>query len=89
MIKRNIHIDQLQIRLRGVSPHVARSAANELGQELLDQIARSAQHDGRSRTGRTDEIDIGTVTLSGVAEPPALRKVIAQHVAASIFPKSK
>lgn len=89
MTKRNIHIDQLQIRLRGVSPVVARSAASELGQELLDQLARSAQRDGRSRTGQTDEIDIGTVTLSGAAEPPVLRKVIAQHVAASIFPKSK
>jgi len=72
-----------------VSPRVARSAASGLGQELLNEIARSAQPAGRSRTGQTDKIDIGAVTLSGAAEPAALRQVIAQHVAASIFPKRK
>lgn len=93
MTKRSIHIDQLQIRLQGVAPHVARSAVSELGQELLNEIAQSAQNNiapaGRSRRGQIDKIDVGAVTLSGVAEPAALRQVIAQRVAASIFPKSK
>ena len=50
MSKRNIHIENLQIRLRGVSPEIARTAVGNLGHELLDQLTTRDEVTNRDRT---------------------------------------
>jgi hypothetical protein len=89
MSKQNISIERLQIRLKGVSAHVARTAVSELGHELLGQLASSGQPQDAGRNVRAGEIEIGTVRLSGETGPAELRRVITQNVAASINSKMK
>jgi hypothetical protein len=87
--KQNINIDRLQIRLKGVSPHLARAAVSGLGHDLLGQLASSGQFPDGGGNVTTGEINIETVRLSGETGPAELRRVIAQNVAASINSKMK
>ena len=50
MSKRNVHIENLQIRLRGISPETARTAVGDLGHEILDQLTTRDQVTNRDRT---------------------------------------
>ena len=50
MSKRNVHIENLQIRLQGVAPEVARTAVGGLGHELLGQLSTRDERTSRERT---------------------------------------
>lgn len=39
MSKRDIHIERLQIRMRGIDARKARAAVSDLGHELLSQLS--------------------------------------------------
>ncbi|HKG79021.1 MAG TPA: hypothetical protein VKA78_06365 [Pyrinomonadaceae bacterium] len=43
MSKRNINIEHLQIRMRGISPETARAAVGDLGHEILSQLTGTTQ----------------------------------------------
>ena len=83
MSKRDIEIDRLEIRLKGVAPESARAAVGDLGRELLGRLARQ-QGQGRERTGSIDHVDSGTVQLAAGAASGELRRAIAGRIAASI-----
>ena len=50
MSKRNIHIENLQIRLRGIAPETARTAVGGLGHELLGQLTTPDKVTNSDRT---------------------------------------
>ena len=50
MSKRNIHIENLQIRLRGIAPETARTAVGDLGHEILDQLTTRGEVINKNRT---------------------------------------
>jgi hypothetical protein len=94
--KQNINIERLQIRLKGVSPEVARAAADGLGSELLGRLsAPGVLHSHASHTGtnathvKSKHLDAGGVRLSGATNAVDLRRRIAQSVVASINSKLK
>jgi len=87
--KQNVNIDRLQIRLKGVSPQVARAAADELGSELLGQLSSASGISTKVSHVRSKELDAGTVRLSGAPNALELRRRIAQSVVASINSKLK
>jgi hypothetical protein len=87
--KQNVNIERLQIRLKGVSPQVARAAADELGSELLGQLSSSSGISTKASHVRSKHLDAGTVRLSGVTNALELRRRIAQSVVASINSKLK
>ena len=80
MIKRNIHIDRLQIRTRGISPETARAIAGDLGHELLHQLSTQDTHSNH----RIVRIDAGTTQVNPATKPADLRTQIAKQVAGSI-----
>lgn len=82
MTKRNIHIDRLQIRMRGISAETARAIGGDLGHELLSQLTASGALANRS--GRIAEIDAGTTQVNSVTRPADLRRQIAKQVTGSI-----
>ena len=82
MTKRNIHIDRLQIRTRGISAETARALAGDLGHEILAQLTSSGTIDHTNR--RIAKIDAGTTQVNSTARPADLRSQIAKQVAASI-----
>jgi hypothetical protein len=87
MSKQIIKIERLQIRLRGISPAVARSAVSGLGETLLDQLGPAANLSGEKRVIKIANIDPGAVQLAAGTRPSELRSAIAGSIAASI--KSK
>jgi hypothetical protein len=89
MNERNIKIDRLEIRLKGVGAEVARAAADDLGHEVLGQLA--AQQVGLSgrRSVHIGEIDSGSFRQPGQMNSAELRSFIARKVAASIISQLK
>lgn len=89
MNKRSIHIDRLQIRLKGISPESARAAVGDLGRELMGQLATPSRGPNRQRTGNIDHLDSGTVHLTAGTTPSALRETLASRIAVSINSRPK
>ena len=89
MSKRSIKIERLNIRLQGIAPQSARAAVNNLGRDLLDQLARPQHLSGVSRTMKIAHIDSGAFKLPAGATPGQLRSVMAERIASSIRSKLK
>jgi len=89
MRERRIDIDRLDIRLKGVSPELARAAVGDLGRDLTSQLAAARQDQGDRRTGSLDRAASGTVRLAPGATPSELRRTIAGRIAAVIRSTTK
>ncbi len=89
MSKRSINIERLNIRLQGIAPQSARAAVNNLGQDLLNQLAGSQHLSGVRRTVKISHIDSGAFQLGAGTTPGQLRSVMAERIASSIRSKLK
>ena len=79
-MSRKIHIENLQIRLKNVSPERARSVGSNLGNEILRHIADGTKQNTGAR--RIEKLDGGTVkSEKGTAD---LQSRIARKIAALI-----
>ncbi len=85
MNRRNIHIENLQIRLpKGTSASEARRIVEGLGNEVLSQIAENTrQKQGNRQIGN---LDAGKIKNSGGAD---LQRQIARRIAAIVGEKTK
>jgi hypothetical protein len=63
--KRDIHIERLQIRMRGIDARRARAAVSDLGHELLNQLSAL---DGVRGNVRISKIDAGTAQVGQIAK---------------------
>lgn len=77
--RRRLHIERLELDLRGVAPASAEAAAHALGPALARVLGVDA--DGIEAKRR---IDAGRVATSASPEPGALAAGIAQRIAASL-----
>ena len=77
----SIEIDRLEIRVRGVSPEVARSAVAGLGDEVLDLLAQRSGEGAARKVGR---IELGRLETARGVGPSELRRAIAARVVGSI-----
>lgn len=89
MNKTNITIDRLGIRLKGVSPQVARSLVSGLGHELLRQLAKQPGLLKEKSSMNIEKIDSGTLKTGKGTSSSDLRSTIAGRVANSIASKIK
>jgi hypothetical protein len=81
-LNRQINIDNLEIRLKGVSPDSARAAVDDLGRDLLGELARSP---GPAHAMlKVDQLDAGTLRVASAAAPASVRRSIVGGIAASI-----
>jgi hypothetical protein len=71
--KRSVHVERLEIRLRGVSAEEARAAAGRLGGALLEELSRGP---GAADTARGAQ--------GGAGRRDELHRVVARKVAASV-----
>jgi hypothetical protein len=83
--KQNINIERLEIRLRGVSPELVRSAVRGFGKELLEQLTPT----GSAGTNRIDRVDSGTLQIARGTRQVEVSCRMAKHVAASIRVKKE
>ena len=84
MTRTEIRIDRIDIRGKGVSPHVARSAASGLGQELLQELARHRGNFPSSRAVQIDRLDLGAIKVSRTGDVRQVKTAIAAAVARAI-----
>ncbi|MBV9959800.1 MAG: hypothetical protein JO360_15350 [Acidobacteria bacterium] len=71
MKKTDIRIKSLQVRLKGISPHTARAATEGLSPALAAELGR-------------EETSPPAATAEQSTSPAALRRLIAQRVAAAV-----
>lgn len=77
--KRRVHIDRIDLDLRGLSPAKAGEAARALGPALARALAGSA-----NRIAPAEHIDAGTIGISSTAGPHALTTAIANRIARKV-----
>lgn len=77
----SVEIKRLEIRLRGVSPEVARSAVAGLGNEVLGLLA---ERSGEGAARKVGSIELGRLETARGASPSELRRAIAARVVGSI-----
>ena len=82
MSKRDIHIERLQIRMRGIDARRARDAVTDLGHELLSQLGTL---DGMRGKVRISNVDAGTAQVGSETAAGALRQRIAKQIAGSFL----
>ena len=76
-MNRTIHIDRLDLDLRGIDPGVADAAVRLLGPALQAALAR-----GADRATPAAHIDAGRI--APVSEPQALAERLSQRIAGSL-----
>ncbi len=86
---KGIKIDRLEIRLRGISPRVARSTVSGLGDELLNNVSKEDGLFSQSGTVNITKIDSGKFQTPWYVSSSDLRKMIANRITESIVSKAK
>ncbi len=84
MSKRDIHIERLQIRMRGIDARRARNAVSDLGHELLNQLSTL---DGMKGNVRISNVDAGTAQVASETAAGELRQQIAKQIARHVSRK--
>lgn len=85
--KRTIKIDEMKIRLNGVSPQDVRFSATEIGSELLTQLVEQESFTNLGNSIRINRVEAGAVKLNGEAPASGLPRMIAEHAARAIRSK--
>lgn len=76
---RRVHIDRLELDLRGVSAETAEAAARALGPALAQALASH-----RTGIAGTERVDAGRIASPASPSPRQLATGIAQRVAQSL-----
>ncbi len=81
---KSVKVDRLEVRLKGISPEVARSAAAGLGNEVLDQLSKRSGPSRKGPAKTVGRIDLGTLEIVRGTGSSDLRRAIAARVVESI-----
>jgi len=84
MSRRDIRIDRMTVRLRGVSPDVARDLGGAIGRDLIRELSRQTPVAGRRPSGRVDAIDSGRATVAAGSTAADLRGTIVNRIARAV-----
>jgi hypothetical protein len=81
---RRIHIDRLELSLRGIAPAVAETTAQLLGPALAQALRRDGVGTLTQGNRNTGDIDAGRIDDAASSEPGALATQMAGHIAQRI-----
>jgi hypothetical protein len=84
MNSREVRIERLVLRLRGVAPEAARRAADDLGREILQRLAQQERVAGGRGRVEIDVLDLGPVTAPAEGTPTHLRAAVAGAIVEGI-----
>jgi hypothetical protein len=88
-MSKQIKIDRLEIRLRHISPEVARAAVSGLGQTLLHQLSSPRGLLTGRRSVNIGRIEPDTLHVASGARPNELRSALGKGIATAIRSKLK
>ena len=86
---KRVNINQLHIRLKGISAPVARSAVAGLGDQVLAQLTGQNGLGGAQGTIKISGIDSGKILGTRGATAADVRRMMARAVAEAIISKSE
>lgn len=75
--RQRLHIERLELDLRGIAPATAQAVAEALGPALARQLAQTA-HSAQP----AQRIDAGRIACAAAPEPAALAATLAGRIAA-------
>lgn len=81
---RHLHLERLEIDLRGIPPEVARAAAASLGPELAQALAAHLHGRGAATDARAAQLVAPAVKVSAGADATAVRAAIVRQVATTV-----
>ena len=87
MSKTDIKIKSLRIRLKNISPHTARAASEGLAGSLAAELGKEAGTKAGGASVNVGEVKPDAQTATRGTSPAALRRLIAEHIAASVKEK--
>ena len=87
MRRSQVNIDRLEIHLRHVPLHTARSALSGLGQAVLQRIAEQPGMRLEKGAIRLGSLALGTMQTAGNVSPAQLASLIAGRVAQAVAEK--
>ncbi len=76
---KRVHIDKLQIRVKGISPEQTRAALDGLGARIVRDLA-----DQTGRSATLDRVESPPVRMARGTPPTALRDQIARAVVTAV-----
>lgn len=79
-----IHIDRIQLNLRGVSPEVARTAANALSPAMQQAIAAQLATRTANSNTQVDHIAMPALHVPAGVDANMIRDAVARQVATAI-----
>jgi hypothetical protein len=85
---KQIKVDSINLRLRGISPQVARSAMSGLSDQIQDRLTRHEHLGGATGTRHISQIRPGPFQIQTDTNAAELRQKIAVAIAASINKES-
>lgn len=77
-----VHIDRLELDLRGIDPQIAEAAVRLFGPALQAELARGIEHRSIGQHGSAARIDAGRIAPE--SEAGALAARLAQRVAGTL-----
>lgn len=81
---KSVKVDRLEIRLKGISPEVARSTAAGLGNEVLGQLSERSGPSRKESAKSISRVDLGTLETVRGAGSSGLRRAIAAEIVKSV-----
>ena len=79
-----VHIDSIQLELRGVSPAAAQAALASLGPALHDAVATRLAGRNATMPTHADIVTAPSLRVPTGADATSLRNTLAQHLATTI-----
>jgi hypothetical protein len=86
-MSKNIHIENINIKLSGSTAARARNLGNGLGDEVLKQVAGNSQQ--KRGVARIENLNAGKIKLTHSVSETALRGQIARKIADLIMERMK
>lgn len=83
-----IKIDQLNIKLKGISAELTQDSLRNLGQEILAELIKQPQFGKRNAMIKISTIDSTQVFIPKNTNSSDLRKIMAQNIGKSITTKN-
>jgi hypothetical protein len=86
-----LHIQQLQLRCRGVTPAVVETAIRNLGPELLRQLTQAQAYQAQSQLTASSSqplahLDLGTLPVARPAQPQHISTALAHAITTAVSP---
>ncbi len=81
---KNVSIDRLDIRFKGLSPHLARSAVAGLGAQVLRELAQGERVNAARGPIEVTDLAVAPVQVAREASPTTVRRAVTDAITRAV-----